>query len=354
MTGDAEDRPHRRRPRYRGTHPRRFEDKYKERNPAAYPEMQGHVQAQGKTPAGTHVPILVDEVMDVLRPEPGDVVADGTLGYGGHARAFIERIGPSGRLVGFDVDAAELERTRQRLEPLGTPLSLHRMSFSGVAKPLAELGITGYDVLFADLGVSSMQIDDPKRGFSYKHDGPLDMRMDDRIARSAADLLRDIEEAELSEALRLLGDEPDHERIAARVARVREHRTIRRTLDLVEIIFRAKKIKVDDWRETKRPGDLHPAARTFQALRILVNGELSQLDELLRVAPWCLKPGGRFGVLSFHSGEDGRVIRAMREGLAAGLYSEISEHAIRPGPEEKHDNPRSRSAVFRWAVRSRG
>ncbi len=347
--GGAEGFHPRRRPRYRGTHPKRFEEKYKERDAEAYPEMQAHVRAQGRTPAGSHVPVLVEETLACLELKRGDVVADCTLGHGGHALRILERIGPDGLLVGVDVDGAELARTRRRLVREGVRVSLHRIHFAGIGQLLGKLGLDGYDAIVADLGSSSMQLDDPARGFSFKHAGPLDMRMDDRERRTAADLLRLLSERELSLALRDLADEPDHARIARRIVEKRSRRPVARTLDLVELVLEAKGLSRDVRREAARPGDLHPAARTFQALRILVNDEMSGLEQLLRIAPHCLRPGGRIAIIAFHSGEDRRVERAFRDGRARGLYAEVSDEPVRPGAAERRANPRSESAKLRWA-----
>ncbi|MBI1852006.1 MAG: 16S rRNA (cytosine(1402)-N(4))-methyltransferase RsmH [Planctomycetes bacterium] len=346
--------PRKRRPRYSGTHPVRFDQRYKERTPDAHPGIVEHVRAQGRTPAGSHVPVLVDESIAALRLAEGDVVADCTLGYGGHALAFLGRIGPRGRLVGFDVDAAELERTRVRLAAAGDRATLHRSDFAGIGNALGPLGLSGYDAIFADLGASSMQIDDPTRGFGYKHDGPLDMRMDDRRRITAADVVATIDEDELSTALRELADEPDDARIARRIVAERARQPIARTTDLVRIVLAAKGLTPRDWREQThaRAGDLHPAARTFQALRILVNDELGSLDQLLRIAPYCLVPGGRLAIIAFHGGEERRVERAIREGIRSSVYAEASESAVKPGAEERRANPRSASARLRWAVRS--
>ncbi len=344
--------PRRRRRRYAGTHPRHYEERYKEHNPEAYPEIQARVRARGGTPAGTHVPVLLAEVLTALQPEPGEVVADCTLGYGAHAAAFLERTAPDGLLFGFDVDAQQLERTRGRLADFGDRVRLTRGNFAGLHKVLTP-EMPGFDVVFADLGVSSMQIDDPRRGFSYKHDGPLDMRMDDRIDRTAADLLATIEVEALAEALRRLANEPDHLRIARRVAEVRSTRLLMSTWDLVRLVFEAKGLSIRQWKRQHRrhPGERHPAARTFQALRIMVNDELGCLAQLLRIAPSCLNPGGRIGIISFHSGEDRLVEESFRQGLADGLYEAVSERAITPGIRERRDNPRSRSAKLRWARR---
>ena len=346
--------PHKppRRKRYSGTHPRRFDQRYKELSPAEHPGIVEHVRSRGQTPAGMHVPIMSAEVIECLRPAAGEVVVDCTLGYGGHAEQFLQRIGPTGLLVGMDVDGGQLRRTAQRLSSMGGRLSLHRSNFAGIAKVLAEAGAGQCDVIFADLGVSSMQVDDPARGFSYKHDGPLDMRMDDRLGPTAADLIARMGEAELSQALAELADEPDHARIARAIVGARAARPLTRTLELADLVFRAKGLSRARWREAASAGQagLHPAARTFQALRILVNDELGSLRELLRVATYCLKPGGRIGILTFHSGEDRLVKHAFRAGLEAGLYRAASPQPLRPGAAEVRDNPRSSPAKFRWAV----
>jgi len=343
--------PHRRRPRYAGTHPRRFHERYKERDADAYPEIHKHVRARGRTPAGTHVPIMVREVIECLAPRPGEIVADVTLGYGGHAEAFLGAVGPAGRLVAFDVDGEELRRAGRRLAKLGGAVSLHRSNFAGIGKVLAAEGIDGFDVIFADLGVSSMQLDDPRRGFSYKHDGPLDMRMDNRLVRGAADILATISEDDLAKALTDLADEEDAPAIAAAVVRRRRAAPLTRTLELADTVLAAKGLTGRDWRgiKAREPGAMHPAARTFQALRILVNDELGALRQLLRSAPWCLRPGGRIGVLTFHSGEDRLVKKAFRDGVREGTYAEASDEVIRPRPAEVRANPRSRPAKFRWA-----
>ena len=344
---------HRRRPRYRGTHPKSYAQKYKEHDLAAYPEIEAHLRAKGSTPAGTHVPVLLEEVMTCLRPVPGDIVVDCTIGYGGHAREFLPRITPGGRLVGLDVDAAELERTGQRLGRTEVPVSLHRSNFAGIAKVLSQEKLDGFDVIFADLGVSSMQIDNPERGMSYKHEGPLDMRMDDRLKQTGADLLHRLSEEELSKALWELADEPDHQKIARRIVARRASEPITRTSQLVEVVFDAKSLNARTWRrqnrDTKSPS-LHPAARTFQALRILVNDELGSLRELLRIAPYCLRPGGRIGIISFHSGEDRLVKQSFRDGVRRGVYASTAEEVITPTVREIRANPRSGSAKFRWAL----
>ncbi len=368
----ARDGGHRRRVRYSGTHPRRFEQRYKELDGAAYPEMQEHIRAQGRTPAGTHVPVLLKEVLEVLDPGQGECVADCTVGYGGHALAFLERIGAEGRLFGFDLDAEQLARTAERLRAVtgasvcfgrvgekesekAAAIKLYHSHFGALGKVAGQESVGGFDVVLVDLGVSSMQIDDPARGFAFKHDGPLDMRMDVRRGKTASTLLGEISEEELRAALAKFADEPQADRVARAIVSRRKEGPIERTRDLVRVVLEAKGMTVRRWREraNARPSDLHPAARTFQALRILVNDEVSGLKQLLHQLPYCLRSGGRAGVISFHSGEDSRVADAFAAGLAAGVYDCVAEDAIAPTPEEIAGNPRSRSARLRWARRAK-
>lgn len=358
--GQPTGETHRRRPRYRGRNPRRFEEKYKELDPVAFPDMQQHILAQGKTPAGMHIPVMLREAIDVLRPGPGESVLDCTVGFGGHAAELIRCVGPTGRLVGCDVDAAELERTRARLAAVGLHGEFRRMHFAGIGKLLSELNIAGFDAILADLGVSSMQLDDPRRGFSYKQDGPLDMRMDSRLVTTAADLLMSLSESELSNALLELSDEPDHAAIARAIVRKRAVLPLTTTKQLVDIAFEAKGVSKRAWRDQRRDDadtsskPAHPATLTFQALRILVNDELNGLSQLLRLAPHCLKPGGRIGIISFHSGEDRLVKKAFQQGVRDGLYDDAADEPIRPTIAEVRANPRSASAKLRWARRARG
>lgn len=343
---------HSRRPRYRGTHPKKFKEKYKEHNLSAYPETQARLRAKGKTPAGTHIPVLIEEVIGCLKPKTGEIVVDCTVGYGGHASEFIKHIGPNGRLIAMDVDGVELERTRERLSNQSVPVSFYHSNFAGAANVLKKENLDGCDIIFADLGVSSMQIDNPERGMSYKNKGPLDMRMDKRIKQTGADLLNTLSEEELSKAFLELADEPDHRRIAQMITEQRAAGEITQTSQLIRIIFQAKGLTPKKWQQQNRAkfGSLHPAARTFQALRILVNDELGSLRELLRIAPYCLNPGGRIGIISFHSGEDRIVKQAFREGFRAGAYQSVTKSPIEPRIKEIVSNPRSSSAKFRWAV----
>lgn len=376
MTHPEPDPPRRRRARYHGTHPRRFEQRYKELDPSRFPDLQQHVRRQGRTPAGTHVPVLLSEVLEILQPQPGTVALDCTLGHGGHAAALLERLAPGGVLIGLDLDAAELERTQQRLTPLAEAhrvrLILRATHFAGALRVLAEqqfdlpdappIGALQpdmlqpdmllADVLLADLGVSSMQLDDPQRGFSYKQDGPLDMRMGRRAQRTAAQWLAALSAEDLSRALDELADEPDHARIAAALVRARLQAPLERTRQLADLVQRVK------LQRGATPEDeatrTHPAARTFQALRMLVNDERGSLLELLRIAPQCLRPGGRLAIISFHSGEDRAVKQALRLGRDRGVFDAICEDVIRASPRERVSNPRSAPARLRWARKAGG
>jgi 16S rRNA (cytosine1402-N4)-methyltransferase len=303
------------------------------------------------TPPGEHRAVLLDEALAVLDPRPGQTVVDCTVGWAGHAAELLRRVGPTGRLIGIDFDADTLPRARERLQAVGYPFTLRHGNFAGLPALLAAEGLGAVDQVLADLGMSSMQVDDPQRGFSYVRDGPLDMRMDRSRGRTAAQLLQTLTEAQLRQALRELGDEPDAERIAAAIVAARQRGSLERTGELARVVRDAT--GTGDWRLHPAPGawNLHPAARTFQALRLLVNRELANLESLLRGLPSGLKPGGRAAVISFHSGEDRLVKAAFRDGLRTGHYRRASPEPIRPSWPERAANPRARSAKLRWAER---
>lgn len=341
-----------RRVRYSGKNPRRFDEKYKELSPEKYPDAVSKIIASGKTPAGMHRPIMVAEILEVLALKPGDVVADCTLGYGGHAREMLGRIVPGGRLCGFDVDPIEQPKTVARLREAGfgeevfTPI---RRNFAGIAGGLAEAGLPQVDAVLADLGVSSMQIDDPTRGFSFKTDGPLDLRLNPQRGRSAAEWLTGVSLADLVAALHDNADETAAEPIATDLLAVQTRTPIKTTRQLSEAvhdILKRRRLTRD-----KAEGDAR-VRRIFQALRIEVNDEFGVLEAMLRQLPVCLRPGGRAAILTFHSGEDRRVKKAFADGERAGIYSVVSDGVRRPGPEELRANPRSASAKLRWAVRA--
>jgi 16S rRNA (cytosine1402-N4)-methyltransferase len=335
--------PHVRRKRYSGKNPRRFEDKYKEHQPERYAETVAKVLAAGKTPAGQHLPIMVQEIVDALRLRPGDRCVDCTLGYGGHARELLHAVQPGGMLLGLDQDPLEIEKTEARLQALGLPgLLVRRVNFAGVQRVLAELGwAEGADGILADLGVSSMQIDNPERGFSFKLDGPLDMRMNPQRGLPASAVLQRARVEQLELWLRDYSDEPRARLLAPALA----GKTFSRTKELRLAIMAAlpRTVQEDERELTVR--------RVFQALRIQVNEEFTVLDTWLAALPQCLRSGGRVAVLTFHSGEDRRVKKAFQAGLRAGLYAEMNDEVIRAGPEERRNNPRASSAKLRWAIR---
>ena len=315
--------------------------------------MAGWKRRSRSTPAGQHQPVLLDEVLAALAPRPGGVVIDCTTGFGGHSCAILARLGADGLLIGLDLDAGNLPSAKTRLEQVGFPFRLHQANFAGLLGVLAAEGIERVDGVLADLGMSSMQVDDSERGFSYVRDGPLDMRMDRTRGRPASELLATLSEQELANALWEFGDEPNGDRIARAIIETRGEHPLTRTGELAELIRRTvqgeKKWKLHP---TKGKWVLHPAARTFQALRILVNRELANLEQLLRVLPTVLRPGGKAAIISFHSGEDRLVKNAFRAGLHAGVYDQISPDPIQASFAERTANPRSRSAKLRWASRS--
>jgi 16S rRNA (cytosine1402-N4)-methyltransferase len=338
---DSATRPSRRR-RYHGKNPRRFEDKYKEHDPERYAETVAKVIASGKTPAGSHIPIMVDECLAALGLKPGMIGVDATLGYGGHALRILESITPGGMLIGADQDPIELPKTERRLRQRGYGAECFivvRSNYAGIAKLLAERSLRA-DFMFADLGCSSMQFDDPSRGFSFKHDGPLDMRMNPTRGLSGAEWLARIDASKLGRALRENADEPRAEIIAESLA----GRTMKTTTELADALRLMPGLPDEEKDLTLR--------RVFQAIRIAVNEEFSALDAFLRSLPDCLKPGGRVAILTFHSGEDRRVKKCFKTGLCEGIFSEISDGIITASSAERHSNPRSGPAKLRWATRA--
>jgi 16S rRNA (cytosine1402-N4)-methyltransferase len=348
--------PHKRRPRYRGNHPRRFEEKYKEHDPKRYAETVAKVMASGKTPAGMHRSIMVVEILEVLAPQPGEIAVDATLGYGGHTQEILPKLAPDGRLLGLDADPIELPKTEARLRSLGfgpEVFTAHRSNFAGLPQVLAaffsslapsdgeRVGVRGADVILADLGVSSMQIDDPTRGFSVKLDGPLDMRMNPQRGQSAAAFLQRIKPDALANLLIDNSDEPHATTLAPALA----GKSFASTRALAEAI------RTTLPRLNKEDSDL-TVRRVFQALRIAVNDEFSALETFLRHLPACLNPGGRAAILTFHSGEDRRVKKAFAAGERDGVYGEIAREVIRPTAAERNTNPRSGPAKLRWAKRA--
>jgi 16S rRNA (cytosine1402-N4)-methyltransferase len=340
--------PRKRRARYSGTHPRAFHEKYKELNPEQYASEAEKIVASGKTLAGTHRPIMVGEVLECLRPVAGDLAVDCTLGGGGHARTILERVQPGGRVIGLDVDPIELPRAEARLRSAGfgpeTFVARHA-NFAGLPKVMAAEGLEAANVILADLGVSSMQLDNPARGFTYKMDGPLDMRMNPSRGESAVELLARVSEEALSRLLSENADEP-HAELIARLLKA----TSPRTTQAVDRAVRAGLTSA--FPNVPKPDVKMSVRRTLQALRIAVNDEFAALDALLRAIPHCLAPGGRVAILTFHSGEDRRVKKAFQAGHRAGVFSDVARTVIRSTMDETRANRRASAAKLRWAVRA--
>ena len=342
---------HKRRKRYKGTHPRNFEEKYKELQPEKYKDTIAHVIQKGNTPAGMHISIMVKEILDFLQIKPGQTGFDATLGYGGHTKAMLEQLQGQGHIHATDVDPAESAKTKKRLADQGfgaDMLTIHLQNFCTIDEIAKEAG--GFDFVLADLGVSSMQIDNPDRGFSFKVDGPLDLRLNPEKGISAAERLAQIDEDELAGMLWENSDEPYAEELAHAIVTERKHgKPIDTTTRLREVIeetlsFLPEKEKKDTVKKT--------CQRTFQALRIDVNNEFEVLYEFMEKLPGALKPGGRAAILTFHSGEDKLVKKALKQGYKEGIYSEIANDVVRPSAEECAQNGRARSTKMRWAVRA--
>lgn len=299
-------------------------------------------------PRRRHVPVLLEQVLDVLSPKPGQVIVDCTVGLGGHSAAVLERIGPQGRLIAIDFDPANIAAASERLQRVGGRFELVHNNFAALPTVLAQAGVERVHAVLADLGVASTQIDDPARGFSYRRPGPLDMRMDPTRGQPASALVNRMSESELAAALLELGDETEGPEIARLIVERRAAHPITTTQDLMALVCEARDFTIKRAAGAK----LHPAARTFQALRILVNRELANLERLLAVLPDVLEPGGVAAIISFHSGEDRRVKGAFRGGRRAGIYSLIGAEPITAAEDEQRLNPRSRSAKLRWARRT--
>lgn len=306
------------------------------------------------TAAGAHVPVLLAEVLAALKPQPGQTVVDCTLGFAGHSVELLNAVAPDGLLVATDLDPANLEPARAKLDAVGGLFSLHHTNFAGLSYVLAAEGATHVHGLLADLGMSSMQVDDRVRGFSYMRAGALDMRMDPTRGRTAAELLATLPEAELADVFRELGDEPRAADIAAAIVARRESDPVTTTQALREVVEAAAPVVLDrtPGAPPERRQMLAPVTRVFQSLRIRVNRELENLKQLLRVLPDVLAPGGTAAIISFHSGEDRLVKAAFRDGFRAGVYAAVSDDPTRPTFDERKANPRSRSAKLRWARRA--
>jgi 16S rRNA (cytosine1402-N4)-methyltransferase len=340
-----------RRERYKGTHPKKFKEKYKELQPELYSEDVNKVMQQGRTPAGMHRSICVDEIMEFLAITPGQIGMDATLGYGGHSTEILKRLAPGGKLYATDVDAVELPKTRDRLAALGygeDVLVIKKMNFSGIDLIAYEAGPLNF--VLADLGVSSMQIDNPERGFSFKTEGPLDLRLNPKSGKPASALLKNISYQELTALFIENADEPYAEKIAKAItAKSEKGILISTTTHLQEIIGETLEFLPQN---TRKELVKKSCQRCFQALRIAVNDEFGVLDKFLEKLPAALAPGGRAAILSFHSGEDRRVKKSFQSLFREGIYSKVSPDPIRPSAEECNTNPRARSAKLRWAIKA--
>ena len=340
-----------RRVRYNGTHPKAFKEKYKELDPNQYADDIEKVKLQGRTPAGMHRSICVNEILEFLNIVPGQTGLDATLGYGGHSLEMLKCLTPGGRLYAIDVDPFELPRTKERLEALGfgsDVLVIQKMNFSDIDQIAAESGPLNF--VLADLGVSSMQIDNPERGFSFKIEGPLDLRLNPKSGKSAASLLKTISQNKLEELFTINSDEPHSELISkAIISKISKGIVIATTTQLQKIIKETLEFLPEN---TRKEEIKKTCQRCFQALRIEVNNEFGVLDKFLEKLPSVLSTGGRVAILSFHSGEDRRVKKSFQNLFREGIYSDVAPDAIRPTAEESHTNPRAKSAKFRWAIKS--
>lgn len=399
-----EETTHKRRVRYKGTHPRTFEEKYKEHDPEKYADTVAKVIEKGSTPAGMHIPIMVNEILEFLQIRPGQKGLDATLGYGGHTRKMLEKLtevsgtseltgevyikddvqtkgdswknpednsednskdnsednseevfrekAPEGHLYALDVDPIEIVKTGERLQKAGYGeeiLTILQQNFANLETVAKEYG--PFDFMLADLGVSSMQIDDPKRGFSYKADGPLDLRLDPQHGIPASQRLRELNREELIGMLVENSDEPYAEQIASQICKTfKKGGSMDTTTALREAIERAlcflpeNKEKKDILKKT--------CQRVFQALRIDVNSEFEVLEAFLDALPEALADGGRVAILTFHSGEDRLVKKAFQQYYREGIFEEIATDVIRPTAEECRQNGRARSTKMRWAIRA--
>ena len=348
---EQEERKHQRRVRYRGTHPKRYEEKYKELQPEKYPETVAKVIQKGSTPVGMHIPIMVNEILDFLQIQPGQTGLDATLGDGGHTGRMLERLESKGHIYALDVDSIEMEKTRKRLENKGYGpeiLTIRKLNFANIDQIVRESG--PLDFVLADLGVSSMQIDNPSRGFSFKKEGPLDLRLDPLKGEPASERLKGLTREELTGMLIENSDEPYAEEIARAVmGEIKRGREVATTTRLYEMIDRALAFIPE---EERKEAVKKSCQRTFQALRIDVNSEFEVLYEFLDKLPGVLKPGGRAAILTFHSGEDRIVKKSFKEMYRAGLYSQVATDVIRPTAEERRMNSRAHSTKMRWAVKA--
>lgn len=381
-TSNTNEPVHKRRKRYSGTHPRRFEEKYKEQNPEKYGDTVAKVISKGSTPAGMHISIMVKEVLDVLKIQPGEIGLDATLGYGGHStkmlecltgknsiyseKSFSEEDIAKGHLYSLDVDPIEIVKTKKRLNEAGfgdeifTPISENFANIDVVSKEHGP-----FNFVMADLGVSSMQIDNPERGFSYKLEGPLDLRLNPEKGVPAWERLKDMNRDEVIGMLVENSDEPYANKIAnVLMNKKKKGAYVKTTTELKDAIEEALGISYEGKKiissnkeinilsqDEKKELIKKTCQRVFQALRIDVNSEFEVLDAFLTKLPDIMADGARVAILTFHSGEDRLVKRAFKEYYRQGIFSEISDEVIRPSAEECRANGRARSTKLRWAIK---
>ena len=348
---DNEQQGHKRRVRYRGTHPQKFGEKYKELAPEKYADTVAKILQKGNTPAGMHIPICVNEILEFLQVQPGQTGLDATLGYGGHTSELLKRLNGKGHLYALDIDPIESVKTGERLARMGYGpeiLTIRQMNFANIDQLTAETG--SLDFVLADLGVSSMQIDNPDRGFSFKKDGPLDLRLNPGTGVSAAQRLRNITREELEGMLVENADEPYASEISKTIIRhIRQGGEVSTTTQLRRLIEEALAfLPAGERKEAVKKS----CQRTFQAMRIDVNSEFEVLGAFLEKLPYVLKSGARVAILTFHSGEDRLVKQSFKQLLHDGVYSEIATDVIRPSEEECSRNSRARSAKMRWAIKA--
>lgn len=342
---------YKRRERYKGTHPKSYKEKYKEHQPEKYEDTVAKVISKGSTPAGMHISIMVEEILDFLQIRPGQKGLDATLGYGGHTSHMLKRLEGTGHMYALDVDPIEIEKTRERLCKLGFGeeiLTIRQQNFADVDQIAKDVG--SFDFVLADLGVSSMQIDNPDRGFSYKQEGPLDLRLNPEKGISAAERLKETDRAELEGMLLENADEPYAGEIAqAIISRQKKGENISTTTQLRRVIESALAfLPPAEQKEAVKKS----CQRTFQALRIDVNQEFEVLEAFLEKLPDILSDGGRVAILTFHSGEDRLVKKSFKEFYKKGIYSDIAREVIRPSVQECSVNGRARSTKMRWAVKA--
>lgn len=351
MENQEQEQTHKRRVRYKGTHPRNYKDKYKELQPEKYGDTIAKVIQKGSTPVGMHISICVKEILEFLQIKPGQKGLDATLGYGGHTLEMLKCLESKGHMYALDVDPIEIVKTKERLEKLGYGsdiLTIMQENFANISDVASQVGL--FDFVLADLGISSMQVDNPERGFSYKNEGPLDLRLNPLKGISAAQRLKSISQVELQGMLLENADEPYAEEISRAItSKIKSGMDISTTTKLQQIIEETLSfIPLDKRKEAVKKS----CQRTFQALRIDVNNEFEVLYNFLEDLPNILEKDGRVAILTFHSGEDRLVKKSFKRLLRAGVYKEISTEVIRPSAQECSMNGRARSTKMRWAIKA--